>query len=297
MGTCQSLCWERDLLNMLDSNFIVRLHRTLKDQQFVYFLLEAALGGDLYGMFNSHQAFYAGCVIAALEHLHERKIIYRDLKPENIMLDTRGYGKICDMGLARFVVGKTNTQAGTPDYMAPEMIDPPHYHDNSADWWSLGVLVYEMMCQQLPFEDDELEDTGERLLAIRRSQEMRLDFPATCPAGGRAFIAKLLRKLPHRLGAQGGAEEVRAHYFWQGFDFGSLHQQAMKSPVERPGHREKDRRKKDEKPTKKRRGSGWTRELGDFGEFDKPSKRRVLAPALTQLVTISSRMASFGFAI
>ncbi|CAJ1382029.1 unnamed protein product [Effrenium voratum] len=247
MGTCQSLCWERDLLNMLDSNFIVRLHRTLKDQQFVYFLLEAALGGDLYGMFNSHQeiflndeprgstsAFYAGCVIAALEHLHERKIIYRDLKPENIMLDTRGYGKICDMGLARFVVGKTNTQAGTPDYMAPEMIDPPHYHDNSADWWSLGVLVYEMMCQQLPFEDDELEDTGERLLAIRRSQEMRLDFPATCPAGGRAFIAKLLRKLPHRLGAQGGAEEVRAHYFWQGFDFGSLHQQAMKSPVERP---------------------------------------------------------------
>ena len=77
------------------------------------------------------------------------------------MLDTRGYGKVCDMGLARFVVGKTNTQerragfsrlcsrsslwapeAGTPDYMAPEMIDPPHYHDNSADWWSLGVLIY-----------------------------------------------------------------------------------------------------------------------------------------------------------
>ena len=86
------------------------------------------------------------------------------------MLDTRGYGKVCDMGLARFVVGKTNTQdrragfsplpqtlnpiephsladgfsgqAGTPDYMAPEMIDPPHYHDNSADWWSLGVLMY-----------------------------------------------------------------------------------------------------------------------------------------------------------
>ncbi|CAE7237812.1 for [Symbiodinium natans] len=246
-GTCQSLCWERDLLNMLDSNFIIRLHKTMRDHQFVYFLLEVALGGDLYGLFSSHQdiflvdqprgytsAFYAGCVIAALEHLHERKIIYRDLKPENIMLDTRGYGKVCDMGLARFVVGKTNTQAGTPDYMAPEMIDPPHYHDNSADWWSLGVLMYEMLCQQLPFDDEELEDTGERLLAIRRSQEQRLNFPADCPAEGKAFVARLLRKLPLRLGAQGGAEEVRSHYFFKDFDFSALHEQMLQTPVERP---------------------------------------------------------------
>eukprot|EP00913_Durusdinium_trenchii_P026686 g25038.t1 len=172
-------------------------------------------------------AFFGGCVIAALEHLHERKIIYRDLKPENIMLDTRGYGKVCDMGLARFVVGKTNTQAGTPDYMAPEMIDPPHLHDNSADWWSLGVLIQEMLCQHLPFDDDELEDTGERLLAIRRSQEMRLNFPSACPVNGQAFTAKLLRKLPHRLGAQGGAPEVRKHYFFDGFDFPALHAQTM----------------------------------------------------------------------
>lgn len=252
-GTCQSLCWERDLLNMLDSNFLVRLYRTMKDRQFVYFLLEAALGGDLYGMFSSHQelflqdqprgstsAFFGGCVIAALEHLHERKIIYRDLKPENIMLDTRGYGKVCDMGLARFVVGKTNTQAGTPDYMAPEMIDPPHLHDNSADWWSLGVLMFEMLCQHLPFDDDELEDTGERLLAIRRSQEMRLNFPSACPVNGQAFTAKLLRKLPHRLGAQGGAPEVRKHYFFDGFDFPALHAQTMISPVERPWEGKED---------------------------------------------------------
>lgn len=246
-GTCQSLCWERDLLNMLDSDFLVRLYRTMKDRQFVYFLLEAALGGDLYGMFSSHQeiflhdeprgstsAFYGGCVIAALEHLHERKIIYRDLKPENIMLDCRGYGKVCDMGLARFVVGKTNMQAGTPDYMAPEMIDPPHYHDNSADWWSLGVLMFEMLCQQLPFDDEELEDTGERLLAIRRSQEQRLNFPSRCPPKGQAFTARLLRKLPHRLGAQAGAPEVRSHYFFDSFDFSTLHAQTMMSPVERP---------------------------------------------------------------
>lgn len=248
-GTCVSLCWERDLLSMLDSNFIVRLFKTYKDSQYVYFLMEAALGGDLYRLIHDHcelftddsprgssAAFYTGCVIAALEHMHERKIIYRDLKPENIMLDTQGYGKVCDMGLARFVVGKTNTQAGTPDYMAPEIIDPPHYHDSSADWWSLGVLMFEMFKQELPFAADDLEDAGARLIAIRQSQEQRnlnFGFHVTGPA--QSLVKQLLTKLPGRLGARGGAPEVRQHHFFQRtIDFGALHSQTLPSPMARP---------------------------------------------------------------
>eukprot|EP00930_Biecheleria_cincta_P023386 TRINITY_DN16909_c0_g1_i4.p1 TRINITY_DN16909_c0_g1~~TRINITY_DN16909_c0_g1_i4.p1 ORF type:complete len:579 (-),score=86.20 TRINITY_DN16909_c0_g1_i4:114-1850(-) len=248
-ATCVSLCWERDLLSMLDSNFIVRLFKTYKDSQYVYFLMEAALGGDLCDLIHSHTklftedvpqgssaAFYTGCVIAALEHMHERKIIYRDLKPENIMLDTRGYGKVCDMGLARFVVGKTNTQAGTPDYMAPEIIDPPHYHDSIADWWSLGVLLFEMLCQHLPFEADELRDVGARLIAIRQRQEQNnLNFSFHTPEPAKSLVKALLKKLPGRLGARRGAEEVREHHFFKHtIDFGALHSQTLPSPLARP---------------------------------------------------------------
>merc|ERR1712113_812902 len=138
---------------------------------------EPVLGGSLYDLTlsytkifiedhprGSNSAFYVACIIAGLEHLHERKIVYRDMKPENIILDTRGYGKVVDMGLARFVIGKTNTAVGTPDYMAPEVIDPPHYHDSTVDWWSLGVLTFELLCRQPPFDDEGLDDPQERLL-------------------------------------------------------------------------------------------------------------------------------------
>lgn len=242
----EHLRWERDLLMMLDTPFITHLHRTYKDDQYIYFLLEAALGGDLYKLSQCHPevftadrprgyatAFYAACIIAGLEHLHERRIAFRDLKPENVMLDEQGYGKIIDMGLARFVVGKTYTQCGTPDYMPPEVIDPPHAHSLSCDWWALGVVVYELLCGQPPFDDDGLDAPLERLMAIRRSQEINeLTFPFSCPVLGKSFVQALLQKLPHRLGAKFGAASVRKHNFFCShlFDFDALHLQKLPSP-------------------------------------------------------------------
>lgn len=247
-GTTAQLCWERDLLSMLDSHFVVRLVRTYKDEQYVYLLMEAALGGDLYGLLmhfpdlflqdkprGSTARFYSACVMAGLEHLHERKIIYRDMKPENIALDIKGYAKICDMGLARFVCGKTNTQAGTPDYMPPEVIDPPHFHDASADWWGLGVLTFEMLCRQMPFDDEGNEEVQARLIAIRRSQEEgTLAFVDDCPPLARNLVRSLLRKLPHRLGAEGGAADIRLHAFFKNFDFEALHNLQLETPIVRP---------------------------------------------------------------
>lgn len=145
------------MLMLVDSPFVIRLVSSYKDAEFIYILLEAALGGSLYQLMTqkpevfcddqprgSSTAFFVGCIIAALEHMHDRRIVYRDLKPENVMLDERGYGKLCDMGFARFVINKTNTLAGTPEYMAPEVIDFPHAHDTNCDWWSLGVLTFEL---------------------------------------------------------------------------------------------------------------------------------------------------------
>ncbi|CAE8602041.1 unnamed protein product [Polarella glacialis] len=242
----RQVCWERELLSMVDSPFVVRLHRTFKDAQHVYFLLEAALGGSLLEVLHLRQdvlvedsprgssvAFYVACITAALEHLHERRIVHRDVKPENALLDCRGYAKLCDMGFARFVLGKTNTLVGTPDYMAPEVIDVPHFHDTSADWWSLGVLAFELLAGQTPFEDEGISDLSGRLLAIRRSQETgRLCFPFHFPKTCKDFVSKLLLKLPDRLGAAGGARDIRDHTMWKSmrFDFQAFSSRQMASP-------------------------------------------------------------------
>ena len=88
--------------------------------------------------------FYCACVAGAFTYLHERKIVYRDLKPENLLLDADGYAKVVDFGFAKVVAGKTYTLCGTPDYLAPEIIQNKG-HNCSADWWSFGILVYECM--------------------------------------------------------------------------------------------------------------------------------------------------------
>mmetsp|Transcript_11189 Transcript_11189/g.25464 ORF Transcript_11189/g.25464 Transcript_11189/m.25464 type:complete len:927 (+) Transcript_11189:62-2842(+) len=216
---------ERELLSMTNSPFVIKLVQTFKDSQHIYFLLEAVLGGSLMDVLRkqpevlgadsprgSAAAFYVACITQAVDHLHERMIVHRDLKPENALLDERGYAKLCDMGFARFVLSKTNTLAGTPDYMAPEMIDFPHQHDMSVDWWALGVLTYELLAGQTPFEDEGITDPRELLLAIRRSQEKgQLSYPFTFPNIAKGFIGSLLQTHPEkRLGAGAkGADEVR----------------------------------------------------------------------------------------
>merc|ERR1712050_774368 len=98
--------------------------------------MEAAMGGDLFTAYEKtsiagsqkHARFYVACIASALQHLHENCIIYRDLKPENVLLDSRGYAKLCDFGLAKFIgtsdglteLSRTYTACGTPEYMAPE---------------------------------------------------------------------------------------------------------------------------------------------------------------------------------
>jgi len=245
---CERLIrWERELLTMVNSPFIVRLYRTYNDAQHIYFLLEAALGGSLMDVirlkpevFNedlprgSSSAFFIACIVFALEHLHERRIFHRDLKPENILLDEKGYAKLCDMGFARFVLGKTTTLVGTPEYMAPEMIDFPHTHDMSVDWWSLGVLTYEMLAGQTPFEDEGISEPMGRLLAIRRSQEqMRLVFPFHFPMLCKGFVMRLMQKFPRRLGALVGAPEVLEDNMFTSisFDFDACRSREMPSPM------------------------------------------------------------------
>jgi serine/threonine protein kinase len=246
-GAERQIRWERELLSIVDSPFIINLHKTFIDSQHIFFLLEAALGGSLADVLadnpevfledrprGSAAAFYVGCLVLALEHLHTRSIAHRDVKTENVLLDERGYAKLCDMGFARYVLGKTSTLAGTPEYMAPEMIDFPHTHDQSVDWWALGVLTFELLSGQTPFEDEGITDPHGRLLAIRRSQESgKLAFPFNFPHVSKAFVNAVLRKLPKRLGAgEGGADKLKAHPMFRAvkFDWAEFEARHMPAP-------------------------------------------------------------------
>ncbi len=149
---------EEAIMKELIHPFIARLYSGMEDEKGKYFLMEALCGGELCELlYNETQfsekwsLFYSASVLAAFGHMHERKIAYRDLKPENLVLDTLGYVKIVDFGLAKKVKsGQTYTFCGTPDYLAPEVILNEGY-DWGVDYWGLGVLIYEMTAGVAPF--------------------------------------------------------------------------------------------------------------------------------------------------
>merc|ERR1719320_1658204 len=151
------LC-EKKVMEKLDSTFVVNLVKTFQDDWWLYLLLDACLGGELFtihrrvGSFDEMTArFYTGCVIEGFIHIHGINVVYRDLKPENLVLDTDGYLKITDFGLSKFLLtGNTFTMCGTPDYLAPEIITGQG-HTLAVDWWALGVLIFELVAAHAPF--------------------------------------------------------------------------------------------------------------------------------------------------
>ncbi|KAJ1558100.1 camp-dependent protein kinase catalytic subunit [Nowakowskiella sp. JEL0078] len=141
---------EKNILEQLDFAFLVNLHGTFQDSINLYFVMDFVSGGELFsylrrvGRFPDQVAkFYAAEVVLAFEYLHSKDVIYRDLKPENLLLDSSGHLKITDFGFAKLVPDVTWTLCGTPDYLAPEIIQSKGY-GRAVDWWALGVLIYEV---------------------------------------------------------------------------------------------------------------------------------------------------------
>jgi CRP-like cAMP-binding protein len=149
---------ERDVLRMVDTRFVIRLFEAFMDDVDIFFVLEPCLGGELFTVLHSkrlfgvdkYAQFYTACVLEAYDHLHQRHIIFRDLKPENVLLDVKGQGKLCDMGLAKFCIGKAYTLCGTPEYMGPEVIKGTGY-GKAADWWMVGIFLFELLTSRTPF--------------------------------------------------------------------------------------------------------------------------------------------------
>lgn len=164
---------EKDILRKVKHPFVVRLHYAFQTPEKLYLIMDFVNGGHLLHhlrretMFNEKQArFYIAEVILAIEHLHSLDIIHRDLKPENVLLSAQGHCVLTDFGFAKENVvdpDSCSSFCGTLEYMAPEVIKKNRY-GKAADWWSVGILLYDMLCGQPPFRHANDAQLYERIL-------------------------------------------------------------------------------------------------------------------------------------
>jgi len=142
---------EVDILSKIDHPFIVNFLGNFQDEKRLYLILEYVPGGELFSylrrqskLSDEASRYYASQLVLAIAYLHGMHIIYRDLKPENLLITQDGSLKITDFGFAKRVEDRTWTLCGTPEYLAPEIIQSKG-HGKSVDWWAIGVLIYEML--------------------------------------------------------------------------------------------------------------------------------------------------------
>uniref|UniRef100_A0A8C7U0L4 cGMP-dependent protein kinase n=1 Tax=Oncorhynchus mykiss TaxID=8022 RepID=A0A8C7U0L4_ONCMY len=228
---------EKLIMQEAHSDFIVRLYRTFKDSKYLYMLMEACLGGELWtilrdrGSFeDSTTRFYTACVVEAFAYLHSKGIIYRDLKPENLILDHKGYAKLVDFGFAKKIEfgKKTWTFCGTPEYVAPEIILNKG-HDISADYWSLGILMFELLTGSPPFSGPDPMKTYNIIL---RGIDM-IEFPKKITKNAANLIKKLCRDNPsERLGnLKNGVKDIQKHKWFEGFNWEGLRKGTLTPPI------------------------------------------------------------------
>lgn len=205
-------------------------YRAMKDESNIYFLTDFIRGIEMFDairdigiLSNSQAKFYIASMTIALEYFHFNGIVYRDLKPENIVIDAKGYMTLIDLGTCTFLKKengyRTFTMIGTPHYMAPEIFKGRGYNF-SIDFWSLGIILYELICGKLPFGDD-LEDPHE-ICSLIQTEPLR--FPAyfvqsSNYAGAKRIIEELLHKQPERRLGYDSFAKLKANSWFDDLDW------------------------------------------------------------------------------
>lgn len=209
----------------------------------LYLVLAFVNGGELFHHLQREQRFdinrsrfYTAELLCALECLHGFNVVYRDLKPENILLDYSGHIALCDFGLCKLDMkdeDRTNSKflsfaspwsahaplafCGTPEYLAPELLLGRGYN-KTVDWWTLGVLLYEMLTGLPPYYDENTNIMYEKIL----SEPLQFPGPEIVPPAAKDLLTQLLDRRPeYRLGAK-GPSEIKAHQFFHSIDWRKL---------------------------------------------------------------------------
>ncbi|CAK7312757.1 Ribosomal protein S6 kinase alpha-6 [Vulpes lagopus] len=224
---------ERDILVEVNHPFIVKLHYAFQTEGKLYLILDFLRGGDVFTRLSKEVLFteedvkfYLAELALALDHLHQLGIVYRDLKPENILLDEIGHIKLTDFGLSKESVDqekKAYSFCGTVEYMAPEVVNR-RGHSQSADWWSYGVLMFEMLTGTLPFQGKDRNETMNMIL------KAKLGMPQFLSAEAQSLLRMLFKRNPaNRLGSE-GVEEIKRHLFFANVDWNRLYRREVQPP-------------------------------------------------------------------
>jgi len=185
--------------------------------------LHKLLNSYKYGAMSEEDAkFFLAEIVLALEAVHDAGVIHNDLKPENILIDSDGHAILTDFGIAELCIGKTFGRYGTPVYMAPESLKIVG-HDSQADWWSFGVMMFELLTGFLPFEGN----TSPELI---RSQKKPLQYPEHLSTAAVDLLTRLLYRNPNKR-ISNNVQNIKSHPFFANIDWKLLEKREVKSPL------------------------------------------------------------------
>lgn len=230
---------ERFIMAHAVTDWIVKLHFAFQDDRYLYMVMDYMPGGDLVNLMSNFDVpekwakFYCAEIVLAVDSIHKMGFVHRDVKPDNMLLDKNGHVRLADFGTCMRMDSKNlvwcETAVGTPDYISPEVLESQTSgnnlkkpYTNLCDWWSVGVVLYEMVIGDTPFYADSLIGTYGKIMDHKNS--LKFDPEATISKDAKDLIRSFLTDQTERLGKD-GVGEIKAHPFFknENWTFENIH--------------------------------------------------------------------------